>query len=177
MDLYTVVYVPPKYQKLTASAIARFDDEVYNPLYERIVDDPYKTYPRVQPLFPSYLFTRLGIAVLKNHLSSLRDPRFDHVRRVGEVAPEEIAAIKEREDERGYVMVSRDVAEPDAVRPGDEVMINTGAFYGCTGVVERITDANLPASRRIEIMINRLENRLKMRVIVPRGAAHRVKCA
>jgi transcription antitermination factor NusG len=173
MDLCTVVAVRPQHQELFASALAKHFG-VFNPRYLKTVNNPYRIQIRPAPLFPGYLFVYTDYLTLKDSMRSIKDERLWYPEKVGEVSPDEIDAIRKREDERGFVVVSINVADPNAIHPGESVRVTEGAFFGHEGRVEKIIDAKIPAHQRIVMMIGSAR---PVAVTLPRAAVQRVKCA
>jgi transcription antitermination factor NusG len=173
-SLWTVVAVQPRHQDLFESAFAGMLYGVYNPRFLQTVSNPYKTYERPAHLFPGYLFVSAGYSRLAESMTSIKDERLWRFREVGKVNPDEIELIRERENAQGYITVSREVADPNAIHPGESVRVTEGAFFGHEGRVEKIIDAKIPAHQRIVMMIGSAR---PVAVTLPRAAVQRVKCA
>ncbi len=97
-----------------------------------------------EAMFPNYLFARFE---LRNLRIIKAEPGVASVVHFGAhfatVADEIIADLRERLDETDLKVF------PDAVQPGDGVVIADGTFMGITAVVQRL----LPAKDRVRVLL------------------------
>lgn len=97
-----------------------------------------------EAMFPNYLFARFE---LRNLRIIKAEPGVASVVHFGNyfatVADEIIADLRERLDDSDLKVF------PDAVKPGDEVVIADGTFMGITAVVQRL----LPAKDRVRVLL------------------------
>ena len=97
-----------------------------------------------EAMFPNYLFARFDLRQLRQIQA---EPGVAGVVRFGShfatVPDEVIADLRERLDESDLKVF------PDAVEPGDEVVIADGTFMGIAAVVQRL----LPARDRVRVLL------------------------
>ena len=142
---WVVIAVKPRKEEVTEAFFSREGLEAYCPkLMNRRLS------PRIQPLFPGYLFAWISPRV---ELSSVR--RFPGVlkpllfgNQVACVEPELVEAWKEREGGRGYL--TPEPSPPFEV--GQRVRFREGAFVGLEATVLE----NLPARDRVRVLLDYL---------------------
>ena len=146
--VWLVVRSKPKQERNLLDALAAREVEAYCP---RILEPPrHRHAPRGPvPLFPSYVFAH---CVLEDKYLAVHycTGAVGVVRFGDEVAIVDdgiIAGLREREGERGYVVV-REVRRPMA--EGERVRIVQGPLAGLEGVVRRY----LPAKDRVRLLLS-----------------------
>lgn len=146
--VWLVVRTKPKQERNLLDALAARGIDAYCP---RILEPPrHRHAPRGSvPLFPSYVFAH---CVLAEKYSAVHycTGALGIVRFGDEVAVVDdgiIVALREREGERGYVIV-REVRR--AMGEGERVRIVEGPLAGLEGVVRRY----LPAKDRVRLLLS-----------------------
>ncbi len=145
--VWVVLRTKPKQERHVLEGLAARGIEGYCP---RILEPPrHRTAPRGPvPLFPSYVFAR---CVLKERYAAVHYcPGAVGVVRFGdEVAVLDdavVAALRQREGERGYVVVQEVRRHPAR---GEAVRIVAGPLAGLEGVVQRY----LPGRDRVRLLL------------------------
>lgn len=146
--VWVVVRTKPKQERTVIETLAGRGIEAYCP---RMLEPPRHRYaPRGPvPLFPSYVFAR---CVLPDRYLAVHycTGAVGVVRFGEEVAVLDdaiVAALRQREGERGYVVV-QDIRRRPA--RGDAVRIVEGPLAGLSGVVERY----MPARDRVRLLLS-----------------------
>lgn len=146
--VWVVVRTKPKQERNVLDALAGRGVEGYCP---RILQPPHHRHaPRGPvPLFPSYVFARcvLPDRYLAVHYcaGAVGIVRFGD--EVAVLDDDIVAALKEREGERGYVVV-QEVRR--RLGRGDAVRIVEGPLAGLSGVVQRY----LPSRDRVRLLLS-----------------------
>jgi transcriptional antiterminator RfaH len=99
-----------------------------------------------EPLFPGYLFARFPLATsarLVNHA-----PGVHSIVHFGSQWPSIPDSVLE--DLRAHVGRDDLLVIPDAVTPGDQVLISGGVFNNLTAVVTRV----MPSRERVEVLLD-----------------------
>jgi transcriptional antiterminator RfaH len=141
-----------------ASNLVRQGFGVYFPRYLKRRSHARKIDTVARPLFPRYLFVAIDVATQRwrsiqstigvSHLVSWRDSP-------ASVSDGVIGALKQREDESGFIRLERRVG----FSPGDTVRVLEGAFTDSLALVEGINDRE-----RVAILLDFLGR--KVRVLV-----------
>ena len=141
-----------------ASNLVRQGFGVYFPRYLKRRSHARKVDTVARPLFPRYLFVAIDLATQRwrsiqstigvSHLVSWRDSP-------ASVSDDVVGALKQREDEAGFVRLERRVN----FSPGDTVRLLEGAFTDSLALVEGINDRE-----RVAILLDFLGR--KVRVLV-----------
>lgn len=87
------------------------------------------------PLFPRYLFVAIDVATQRWRAIQSTVGVVGLVRNgeaLAAVPPQVIGALKDREDERGFIQIS----DKPRFMPGDKVRVIDGAFSNCFGLFE-----------------------------------------
>lgn len=119
------------------------------------------------PLFPGYLFAWM---VVRERLAAARYcPGVAGPVRMGlsfaVLEDELVEALREREGERGYIVVEQPRKE---LRPGSRVRVASGSLSGIEGIVSRY----IPARKRVQLLLG-----LACGVRVAEVSANDVRCA
>jgi transcriptional antiterminator RfaH len=97
-----------------------------------------------EAMFPNYLFARFDLRDLRVIQAAHGVAGVVHFGRHRPAVPDEIIAdLRARLDETDLKVF------PDAVQPGDQVVIADGTFMGITAVVQRL----LPAKDRVRVLL------------------------
>ena len=145
--VWLLVHTKPKQEAAVVQALAGRQIPAYCP---RILEPRWHARaPRGPvPLFPSYVFAR---CVVRERYTAVRYcPGAAGVVRFGEalaaVEDEFVEGLREREGERGYVLVSQARREP---AKGSRVKVVQGPLQGLEGIVARY----LPARDRVRLLL------------------------
>lgn len=163
---WCVIQTRPNQEEKARFNLMRQGFEVYLPRYSKRRRHARRTEVVARPLYPRYLFSRLrpdqpwrsihstfGVARL---VESEGRPAI--------INDDVVAAIREREDEHGLV-----VLDPlGDLKAGDRVRITDGALAESLGLVERITD-----ERRVTLLLDMLGR--KVRVALAADAIERTE--
>jgi transcriptional antiterminator RfaH len=151
-----VVQTHPRGEQKAAAHLCRQNFEVYLPQYIKKRRHARRFDTVAAPLFPRYLFVAVDMAAQR--WRSIQST-IGVVRLVcnGEapapVAATVLAALKEREDERGFIRL-----EPrPRPRPGDPIRVLDGAFADHLGLYEGMTD-----SERVTILLELLGRKVRV---------------
>jgi transcriptional antiterminator RfaH len=141
-----------------ASNLVRQGFGVYFPLYLKRRSHARKTDTVARPLFPRYVFVAIDVAT-QRWRSIQSTIGVSHLVSWGgspaSVNDDVVGALKQREDERGFVRLERGVR----FSPGDTVRVLEGAFTDSLALVEGINDRE-----RVAILLDFLGR--KVRVLV-----------
>lgn len=97
-----------------------------------------------EAMFPNYLFARFALRDLRIIQASQGVAGVVHFGDYFAPVPDEVLSeLRERLDDSDLKVF------PDAVQPGDEVVIADGTFMGITAVVQRL----LPAKDRVRVLL------------------------
>ncbi|MBT5194920.1 MAG: transcriptional activator RfaH [Rhodospirillaceae bacterium] len=160
------VYTQTRMEKWARSNLWERGFEVYLPQYQKQRRHARKTDWVSTPLFPRYLFVAIDPAV-PGRRSINSAPGVVSLVSFGErpstVSDDVIQAIRMREDDAGHVKL----VDPNALTPGDQVRLHSGAMADHIGLFERRGDAD-----RVVILLNLLGR--EVRVKVPANSIARV---
>ena len=160
------VYTQARMELWARSNLWERDLEVYLPQYRKQRRHARKTDWVSMPLFPRYLFVAADPdAPGRRSINSA--PGVVSLVSFGErpatISDHVIQAIQAREDEAGHVRL----VDPDALTPGDQVRLHSGAMAEHIGLFERRGDAD-----RVVILLHLLGR--EVRVKVPANSIARV---
>jgi transcription antitermination factor NusG len=145
--LWLLVHTKPKQESAVVHALAGREIPAYCP---RILEPRWHARaPRGPvPLFPSYVFAR---CVVGERYTAVRYcPGASGIVRFGEaiaaVEDEFVASLREKEGERGYVVIAQARRAPAS---GSRVKVVDGPLHGVEGIVTRY----LPARDRVRLLL------------------------
>lgn len=139
-----------------AANLGRQGFSVYLPQYLKRRSHARKVETVARPLFPRYLFVAIDLAAQRwrsiqstlgvSHLVCIGD-------RPAQVEDGVVDALKEREDEVGFIKLTRRLA----FYPGDKVRIVEGAFVDTLALVEDVSDRD-----RVAVLLNLLGRKVRV---------------
>jgi transcriptional antiterminator RfaH len=151
-----VVQTQPHAESKACAHLIRQGFEIYLPRYLKRRRHARRIETLAAPLFPRYMFVAIDIAAQRwraiqstvgvSRLVCSGDAP-------APVAPDVIAGLKGREDERGFVRLEHRVQ----FAPGDKVRVTEGVFAACLGLFEGITD-----SERVAILLDLLGRKVRV---------------
>ena len=156
-----VVQTHPRAEQKAAAHLGRQGFEVYLPQYIKKRRHARRFDTVAAPLFPRYLFVAVDMAAQRwrSIQSTIGVARLVcNGEAPAPVAATVLAAIKEREDERGFIRLER----RPRFRLGDPVRVLDGVFAAHLGLFEGMTD-----SERVTILLELLGR--KVRVLLDAG--------
>ena len=166
MKMWYAVQTRVRSEKLALVNLRRQGYEAYLPVYNKRRRHARRTDWVATPLFPRYLFVAIDPAV-PGRRSINSAPGVVSLVSFGErpstVSDDVIQAIRMREDDAGHVKL----VDPNALTPGDQVRLHSGAMADHIGLFERRGDAD-----RVVILLNLLGR--EVRVKVPANSIARV---
>lgn len=138
MASWYVVHTQVNKESLAASHLRNQQFDVYLPVYRRRRCHAGRTDYVLRPLFPRYLFVRLGSEPMR--WRSVNGTRgVTHIIRHGDcpatVPDEVIEDIRAREDTAGTVIL-----DPAALAPGARVHLAAGPFAGYDALFQNVAD-------------------------------------
>jgi transcriptional antiterminator RfaH len=157
-----VVQTRPHSEAKAGSHLQRQGYGIYMPRYLKRRKHARRVDTVIAPYFPRYLFVAIdsdnqGWRAIDSTVGVLNLVR--HGDAPATVPPTVIAALRSREDERGFIQI----AAPPRFVPGDKVQIVDGAFSECQGLFEAETDND-----RVAILLDLLGR--KVRVMLDGGS-------
>ncbi|MFL6283820.1 MAG: transcription termination/antitermination protein NusG [Pyrinomonadaceae bacterium] len=153
-----VIHTHPKQEGRAESNLLLWKVETFVPRYRSRRRSWLKSGPRytVRPLFPGYIFARLGAPDMFHKIHYTRGVR--DIVSMGNnpvhVDDSIIEMIMSRLDEDGIVKLE------DEIKAGDEVVVNGGAFSGFVGIFHR----RMKDSERVVVL---LKTAYQFHVVVP----------
>lgn len=161
------VYCRAKSEFLAEQQLMAQGFSVYLPRYKKLVHHARSMCEVCAPLFPRYLFVTFDVLLHQwRKINSTRGVVGLVSVAGGRLQPVQAQVISELqnlEDEEGMVSLSA----LELFRQGDEVRILEGAFEGCVGVYQKMSD-----KQRVELLLNFLNNDVRMQV--PAYAVERI---
>jgi transcriptional antiterminator RfaH len=139
-----------------AANLGRQGFSVYLPQYLKRRSHARKVETVARPLFPRYLFVAIDLAAQRwrSIQSTLGVSRLVCVGdRPAQVADAVVDALKAREDEVGFIKLTRRLA----FSPGDKVRIVEGAFVDNLALVEDVSDRD-----RVALLLNLLGRKVRV---------------
>lgn len=134
MEAWYLVYSKPQQERVAVDNLARQGYHTYLPLLRVRRRRAGRYVSVIEPMFPRYLFIHLDDTTdnwgpIRSTVGVANLVRFAN--RAARVPDDLVAALREREDERGIQSV-----DPPALKPGDRVRIEEGVFSGYEAIFQ-----------------------------------------
>ncbi len=148
LPCWYAIHTKPKQEDRADSNLRAWGVETFAPKFKQYRSNPYtqETSCVIKPLFSSYIFARLDYNTSFHKASHTRG--IHSIVRFGDqpavLDDSIIALIQSRLDGEGFVKMD------DDLKPGDEVIINSGPFTGLTGIFKQETKEH----ERVMILLN-----------------------
>ena len=167
MDQWYVVYTRPREEQVAEENLIRQGFETYWPRYRKRTTHARKMQEATASLFPRYLFARFSLAdsgwrVIRSTrgVAGLVSQGFDPT----PIPARLIADIRNREDERGFVVLGRQIE----LQKGQRIQLASDAFKGLDVIFEAQKD-----SERVVALLGLLGREFKVSIpmsqVLPAG--------
>lgn len=137
----------PKHEHIAANNVSKaLYLDVFNPRMRSESVTRRGLVRTIEPLFPCYIFIR---CIIEERLNDIQHTNgINRLVRFGEKIPH--VAEQVIQDLKKYFQTEEPLVLDDAVSPGDDVVVSSGAFSGMSAKVLRI----LPTVQRVQILLN-----------------------
>lgn len=160
------IHTHPRQEERVESNLRAWKVETFAPRHQQRRYNQFSNKPAylVKPLFPRYIFARFNVS---ESLHNIRYTRGVHsIVSIGNqpapIEDELIALIQSRRNGDGYVVME------DALKSGDEVMVERGPFKGFIGVFER----RMKEADRVMILLKTVA--YQSHVVIPRESIRKI---